>query len=124
LDQLRQSGLIVFGEQRVSADIGQVQADQVLVVPAALRPGHDDARLARLADRLDGPNVAGLIALFAGTDIELDALALLQALVPLPLKGRKVNKPVVPLPPGDKALTLLGVKKLPRPRAQPDHSPR
>src|SRR5262249_17547659 len=121
LDQLRQSGLIVFGEQRVSADIGQVQADQVLVVPAALRPGHDDARLARLADRLDGPNVAGLIALFAGTDIELDALALLEALVARALNGREVDKHVVALLTRDEAVTLLGVEELHRSRGQLDH---
>jgi hypothetical protein len=35
LDQFCQSGLIVFGEQRVSAEIGQVQVDEV-VVPDAL----------------------------------------------------------------------------------------
>jgi hypothetical protein len=35
LDQFGQSGLIVFGEQRASAHIAQVQVDEV-VVPDAL----------------------------------------------------------------------------------------
>ena len=69
-----------------------------VVVPDALRPGHDDARLGRPADGLDGPNVAGFVALLAGTDIELDALALLEALVARALNGREVDEHVVALP--------------------------
>jgi len=75
----------------------------VVVVPDALRPGHDDARLGRPADGLDGPNAAGFIAFLARTDVELDALALLEALVARALNGREVDEHVVALLTRDEA---------------------
>jgi hypothetical protein len=79
--------------------------------------------LGRPADGLDGPNVAGFVALLAGTDVELDALALIEALVARALNGREVDEHVVAPLTRDEAVTLLGFEELHRTAGQLAHFP-
>jgi len=45
----------------------------------------------------DDPDVLGLFALLAGGDVELDALALVEALVAIALDVGEVDEDIVPL---------------------------
>ena len=61
---------------------------------------------------LDDSNVLGFLALPAGGDVELDALALVEALVALALDVGEVDEHIVALLPRDEAEALLGVEEL------------
>src|SRR5262245_40843784 len=62
----------------------------------------------------DGPDVLRFLALAAGRDVELDALALVEAAVPVTLDRRVVHEDVVAPFDGDEAVALLGVEPLDR----------
>src|SRR5688572_27823005 len=59
-----------------------------------------------------GANGVGLRALRALDDLELDALTLVKALVPVHLDGRVVDEDVLAAVDGDEAEALLGVEPL------------
>jgi hypothetical protein len=60
----------------------------------------------------DGADVLGFLTLPARADIELDALAVLERLVPVALDLRVVDEDVLALVTGDEPVTLLGVEEL------------
>src|SRR4051812_49967615 len=59
-----------------------------------------------------GGDLVGLGALGALDDLEVDPLALFEALVPVHLDGRVVDEDVLTAVDGDEAETLLGVEPL------------
>src|SRR5258708_38269907 len=70
------------------------------VVPALSRGESDDA------------DAAGFVALAAGSDLELDLLALLEGLVTLTLDLREVHEDIIAVFARDEPVPLLSVEKL------------
>ena len=64
------------------------------------------------AVRSDRADVLRFLALSAGSDVELDALTLVERLVALALDVREVDEHIVALLPGDEAEALLCVEEL------------